>query len=211
MVKYLFNEAVLREDARRGSYFLRYLPWLVISAALAIIPWMAGIVAKITFFGQILEIMTLLISGLPVNFPQGFTPDICVKILISVVFGVIFILLLLFCIKNTKIPRLVITKNRVCLVKRPNKYYEVRYDEIDAFIINRHTLKIYTGGRKVFAFGPLADVFTTRDVITVILENRYVDEEKEAKQVNPASASEPEPIDQTSNVFPSSTTSSFSL
>ncbi|HJJ36344.1 MAG TPA: hypothetical protein O0X27_04100 [Methanocorpusculum sp.] len=197
MAKQLFNEAILREDARKGTYFIRYIPWLIITAALAIIPWVLASKIAIVYNGVVFVVNHLVFLN-KITFLPAFTSA---RILISVVFGVIFIILLVAGIRNLNIPRMVVTKNRVCLLKRPNKYYEARYDKIDAFVVKGNTLKVYAGGRKVFAFGPLPDVYTSRDAIVVILEKRYIDEEEQARQVKPVSASEAEPIDKPNDLF----------
>ena len=191
MAKQLFNEAILREDARKGTYFIRYIPWLIITAALAVIPWVLVSKVVIVYNGVAFVVNHLTFLNYIPSVP-AFT---AARILISVVFGVLFIILLVAGIRNLTIPRLIVTKNRVSLLKRPNKYYEARYDKIDAIVIKGKKLKIYADGRKVFAFGPLMDVYTARDAIVVILEKRYIDEKEEAKQVKPVAMSEAEPID----------------
>lgn len=191
MAKHQFNETILREDARKGTYFIRYIPWLIITAALAVAPWVlvtrvAFVYNGITYIAVAVPFMDL-IPSLP-----AFT---AARILVSAVFGILFVILLVAGIRNLVIPRLIVTKSRVCLLKRPHKYYEARYDKIDSIVIKGKTLKVYANGRKAFKFGPLADVYTARDAIVVILEKRYVDKEEEARQARPVSMSEAEPIE----------------
>ena len=189
MTQYLFGEEILREDRRVGSYFVRYLPWLIIFAALAVLPWILPL--------QIAWAATVM------NFVMVVIPNyLAARIVLSALFGIVFVLILISCIRNLNIPRLVITKTRLCYMKRPNKYCEARFDKIDALKIRGKTFTVYAGGRKVFSFGPLADPFITREALIVLVEKRYEEETEDSpSQTKPVSCSEAEPISKSGDVF----------
>lgn len=171
----LFNEVILREDTRRKSYFIRYLPILLITGALAILPWiLMRNIDTLTY-----TILSLIGKIIPAIYQELYLSLFIIKIILSTIFGILFIVFLVNGIRNTMIPRLVVTQHRVCLVKREHKYYEARFDKIDAFVIKGKKLIVYANGRKVFAFGPLDDVYTTRDAITKIMEGQFSPEETE--------------------------------
>lgn len=189
MTQYLFGEEILREDRRVGTYFVRYLPWLIIFAALAVLPWVLP-----QRFGWAATVMGYVMVVIP-NYTAA-------RIVLCVLFGIVAVLILISCIRNLKIPRLVITKTRVCCLKRPNKYCEARFDKIDAVKIRGKTISLYAGGRKVFSFGPIADPFITREALIVLVEKRYeVETEDSSAQTKPVSCSEAEPISKPGDVF----------
>ncbi|HJJ30867.1 MAG TPA: hypothetical protein O0X97_01300 [Methanocorpusculum sp.] len=187
MTQYLFGEEILREDRRVGSYFVRYLPWLIISAVLAVAPWILPL-----HYAWVASVF---------NYVMRVIPDyLYARIAVSVLFGIIFVILLIACLRNLKNPRLVITKNRICCMKRPNHYREARFDKIDALKVRGKTFAVYAGGRKVFAFGPISEPYTTREALVVLVEKRYEDDSSSA-QTKPLSCSEAEPVSKSGDVF----------
>ncbi|HJJ39334.1 MAG TPA: hypothetical protein O0X42_04265 [Methanocorpusculum sp.] len=189
MTNYLFGDEILREDRRVGSYFIRYIPWLVILAALAVLPWILP--QRYAWAATVLNYVIIVIPNY-----------LIARIALSVLFGIIFIVVLIVGIKKLKDPSLIITKSCVCYAKSAHKYREARFDKIDSIAISGRKISIYAGGRKVFSFGPVVNPVVTRDVIIVHVEKRYAESAEDSSvQTKPVSCSEAEPISKSGDVF----------
>ena len=188
MTHYLFGEEVLREDRRKGSYFVRYIPFLIIFAALAAAPWILP-----RYVPKAAEILFSLQTYIP-------NPTV-IKAIVCAVFAIIFVLILICGIRSLKIPRLIITGKRVCLIKRRKNYHEVRIDLIDSFKVRGNKISVYAGGRKVISFGPVIDTVATRDTIVLLINGEYTGEPSDSHQGRPSDYGEPESISKSGDVF----------
>ncbi len=157
MTKYLFNEGIVWEDRRKGSYLLPYIIFFIIFAVIAVLIWItAPLIA--------------LIPVLETVFPLWLvSPELLTKILVSAVSGVIALIILISGLVELNRPRLYLTPRRICLMSGIGSYQEVRFDKIDAIQIKKHTLIISAGGTKVIKFGPILDPYATRNAVVGLI------------------------------------------
>lgn len=157
MTKYLFNEGVVWEDRRKRSYIVPYIILFIILALIAVVIWLTA---------PLLALMSAIIPFLPLWL---VSPVLLTKILISVVFGVLALLVLIMGIMKLNRPRLFLTPRRLCLISGPRSYKEARFDKIDGIIIKGHKIIIFAGGKKVISFGPVNDPYATRNAIVGLI------------------------------------------
>jgi hypothetical protein len=157
MTKYLFNEGIVWEDRRKGSYLLPYIIIFIIFAVIAVLIWItAPLIA--------------LIPVLETVFPLWLvSPELLTKILVSAVSGVIALIILISGLVELNRPRLYLTPRRICLMSGIGSYQEVRFDKIDAIQIKKHTIIISAGGTKVIKFGPILDPYATRNAVVGLI------------------------------------------
>ncbi|MDO5846674.1 MAG: hypothetical protein Q4Q20_00015 [Methanocorpusculum sp.] len=182
------GEEILCKANRKGSYFIRYIPFLIIFAALAAAPWVLP-----RFIPKAAEILARIQTYIP-------NPTV-IKVSICAVFGIIFIIVLIAAIRNLNIPRLLITEKRVALFKGNKKCREARIDKIDSFKVSGNTLSVYAGGRRVFSFGPVDSVWSIRDTIVLLIEGEYKGEDAYPHQGKPTDTAEPESISKSGDVL----------
>lgn len=192
------GEEILCKVGRKGSYFVRCLPFLVIFAALAAAPWiLPRLIPKAAEL--LIRIQTYIQTYLP-----SVTPDVIftvIKASICAVFGIIFVIILIAAIRNLNIPYLLITEKRAALFKGSKKCREVRIDKIDAFKVSGNTLSVYAGGRRVFSFGPVESVWSLRDTLVLLIEGEYKGEDAYPHQGKPTDTAEPETIAKSGDVL----------
>lgn len=200
MAKYLFNEPIIREDHRKGTYIIPYIFAIIISIALAILPWI--LVPRVAILNALMQHAADQATFLTL-FNAYFPPITSLKIIITIVFGLLAIIFLGVGLRNLLTPRLILTANRLCLMKRPRKYYEARFNKITAFVIKGHKLKVYADGKKVFGFGPLDKVYAIRNEITEVMDKTLGQSapEKTPCEFVPISVSEPEHISRDGDMF----------
>ena len=183
------GEEILCESRRKGSYIIRYIPFLIIFAALAATPWILP-----RYIPKAAEILTRI---------QNYIPNpLVVKIGICAVFGIVFIIILIAAIRNLTSPCLLVTEKRVCLLRNSDtSSREARIDKIDAFKVSEKSIAVYTGGRRVFSFGPINNAKTVRDTIVLLIEGEYRGEDAYSHQEKPSAYSEPESISKSGDVL----------
>ncbi len=157
MTKYLFNEGIVWEDRRKGSYLLPYIIFFIIFAVIAVLIWITT-----PLFALIPMLQTVLPLWL-------VSPELLTKILVSAVSGVIALLILISGLVKLNRPRLYLTPRRLCLMAGTGSYKEVRFDKIDAIQVKKHTIIISAGGTKVIKFGPILDPYATRNAIVGLI------------------------------------------
>ena len=182
------GEEILCKVRRNGSYIVRYIPFLIIFAALAAAPWVLP-----RFVPKAAEILARIQTYIS-------NPTV-IKICICAVFGIIFVILLIAAINNLTAPCLLVTEKRVCLFKGSKKYREARIDKIDSFKVSGKSIAVYAGGRRVFSFGPINNAKTVRDTIVLLIEGEYRGEDAYSHQEKPSACSEPETIAKPGNVL----------
>ena len=182
------GEEILCESRRNGSYIVRYIPFLIIFAALAAAPWVLP-----RFVPKAAEILARIQTYIP-------NPTV-IKICICAVFGIIFVILLITAIRGITVPCLLVTEKRVSLFKGIKKYREARIDKIDSFKVSGKSIAVYAGGRRVFSFGPINNAGTVRDTIVLIIDGEYKGVEEYSHQEKPSACSEPETIAKPENVL----------
>jgi len=193
MAKYLFNEEILREDRRSGTYLIKFIVIAVILFIIAAGIWFYTLIPKIPtyvtlVFSKIQSICTTL------NLPVPKT--MVLQIIISIVFGVIGLIVLICGALGYTRPRLVLTPKRVCLIKGEKNYKETRFDKIESIRIKGNTLILYTSESKI-AFGPIIDAFGTRDAIVFVM-TKCRNGDSDDRQTR---CSEPEPYTKSGDVF----------
>jgi len=193
MEKYLFNEEILREDRRSGTYMIKFI---IISVILFLIS------AGIWFYTKIPKIpdyVNLFFSKIQLIWAHfNFTPPktVTLQIIISIIFGVAGIIVIICGAVGLSRARLVLTPKRVCLLKGKRNYKEARFDKIESIRIKRSTLILYTSDRKI-KFGPIPDAFGTRDAIVFVM-TKCRNEDNDSRQTR---CSEPEPYTKSGDVF----------
>ncbi|HJJ37728.1 MAG: hypothetical protein PHF01_01585 [Methanocorpusculum sp.] len=157
MTKYLFNEGIVWEDRRKGSYLLPYIILFILLAVIAIMIWLTAPIAAF-------------IPLLPLILPAWLiSPDLLTRILVSAVSGAVALIILISGLVDLNRPRLYLTPRRLCLMAGLGSYKEVRFDKIDAIQVKKHTIIISAGGTKVIRFGPIADPYATRNAIVGLI------------------------------------------
>ncbi len=154
MTKYLFNEGIVWEDRRKGSYLL---PYIIIFSVIAVLIWITT-----PLFALIPMLQTVLPLWL-------VSPELQIRILISATAGVIALILLISGRVGLKRPRLYLTPRRLCLMAGTGSYKEVCFDKIDAIQVKKHKIIISAGGTKVIKFGPILDSYATRNAIVGLI------------------------------------------
>ena len=157
MTKYLFNEGIVWEDRRKGSYLIPYIIFFIIFAVIAVLIWITT-----PLFALIPMLQTVLPLWL-------VSPELLTKILVSAVSGVIALIILISGLVGLNRPRLYLTPRRLCLMAGTGSYKEVRFDKIDAIQVKKHTIIISAGGTKVIKFGPILDPYATRNAIVGLI------------------------------------------
>ena len=152
MTKTMFNEEIVWEDRRKGSYLVPYIIIFIILAVIAVLIWITTPV--IAFIPALLTLPLWLVS-----------PVLLTKILVSAVAGVLALLVLLSGLIKLNRPRLFLTSERLCIMSGAKSYKEVRLDKIEAIFVRRSTIIILTGGKKVIRFGPVNDPYAIRNAI----------------------------------------------
>ncbi|MEA5037184.1 hypothetical protein SDC9_25366 [bioreactor metagenome] len=157
MTKYLFNEGIVWEDRRKGSYLLPYIIIFILLAVIAIVIWLTAPISG-------------LFPILPVILPAWFiSPDLLTRILVSAVAGAVALIILITGLVELNRPRLYLTPRRLCLMAGLGSYKEVRFDKIDAIRVKKHTIIISAGGTTVIKFGPILDPYATRNAIVGLI------------------------------------------
>lgn len=157
MTKYLFNEGIVWEDRRKGSYLLPYIIIFIIFAVIAVLIWItAPLIALIPLLETVFPLWLV-------------SPELLTKILVSAVSGVIALIILISGLVELNRPRLYLTPRRICLMSGIGSYQEVRFDKIDAIQIKKHTIIISAGGTKVIKFGPILDPYATRNAVVGLI------------------------------------------
>ncbi len=157
MTKYLFNEGIVWEDRRKGSYLVPYIIFFIIFAVIAVLIWITA---------PLFALLPALLPYLPVWL---ISPDLLLRILVSAVSGVIALIILISGLVGLNRPRLYLTPRRICLMSGVGSYKEVRFDKIDAIQIKKHTIIISAGGTKVIKFGPILDPYATRNAVVGLI------------------------------------------
>ncbi len=153
----MFNEGIVWEDRRKGSYLLPYIIIFIIFAVIAVLIW-------------ITTPLFALIPILPTVLPLWLvSPELLTRILVSAVAGVIALIILISGLMELKRPRLYMTPRRLCFMAGTGSYKEVRFDKIDAIQVKKHTIIISAGGTKVIKFGPILDPYATRNAIVGLI------------------------------------------
>ncbi len=183
MTKYLFNEGIVWEDKRTGSYIVPYLIFFILFAIPAVLVWFAK------------QILAYVPAGVPLPF-QASQFTLFVTITVCAVCGALALIILLAGIRNLRLPRLVMTPRRLCLMKGEGRYTEVRFKKIDAVYIRGNRIIISAGGKKVIRFGPVNDVYATRNAVVGLIEFEIRPPEDETIVFDKA-----EPIDKPGDVF----------
>lgn len=193
------GEEILCESRRKGTYILRYLPFLIILAALAAATWVLP-----RFVPKAAEILARIQACVQTYLPSA-TPDVIatvVKVSITAVLGIVFIILLIAAIRNLTSPCLLVTEKRVCLLKNSDTCSrEARIDKIDSFRLRKNSIAVYAGGRRVFCFSPVNNAKAVRDTIVLLIEGEYTGEDAYSHQEKPSACSEPETIEKPGNVL----------
>ena len=93
------GEEILCKVRRNGSYIIRYIPFLIIFAALAAAPWILP-----RFVPKAAEILARIQTYIP-------NPTV-IKICICAIFGIIFVILLITAIRGITVPCLLVTEKK---------------------------------------------------------------------------------------------------
>ena len=196
MSRYLFNEEIMREDKRSGTYLIKFIILAIVFYALATAIWF---IHKITFIAGYITQFLAKIQTVCGNHNLPVPSYAHLQIIFCIIFAVIGSIILIGGLVGLLSPSLYLTQKRVCVIKGKHNYREARFDKIDAIRIKGRKLILYTDKRKL-AFGPIADPYTARDAIVAIMTHRF--EEEDPKQTR---CSEPEPITKDGDVFDAET------
>lgn len=165
MSQYLFNEEVIWEDKRKGSYLVPFIIVIVILAACAVL---SCLLPKIVYSFAVAPAFLVTLAN--------FLIPTANKIIFASIFGVLAFVLLLVMIISFRVPRLFVTPKRLCLMLSKRNYKEARFDKIDAIKVRGHKIKVYADGKKVFGFGPIENPFATRNCIANMIELPYAED-----------------------------------
>lgn len=196
MSRYLFNEEIIREDKRSGTYLIKFIILAVVFYALAAAVW---VIQKIPFIAGYISQFLAKIQTFCGSHNLPVPTYTHLQIIFCIIFAAIGSIILIAGIVGLVSPHLYLTQKRVCLIKGKHKYRETRFDKIESIRIKGRKLILYAGKSKL-AFGPLSDPYTARDAIVAIMTHRF--DEEDSKQTR---CSEPEPISKDGDVFDADT------
>ncbi|MDO5843810.1 MAG: hypothetical protein Q4Q53_01515 [Methanocorpusculum sp.] len=162
MTKYLFNEGIVWEDSKKGSYIVPYIIGFIILALVAASAWLISVIVSL------LNSSDKLVPDFLITL-DGFFATPVEKIIVCAAAGIIALILLFVGIRNLKTSRFMLTPRRVCMMRGSKNYREVRLDKIDAIFVNGRKIKIFAGGKKVISFGPVEDPYATRNAVVGLI------------------------------------------
>jgi len=192
MTRYLFNEEILREDRRSGTYLIKYLVISIILFALAGGIWFYSHIPKVSTY---IDLLFLKIQTFCTNHYIPEPKIVHLQIIFCVILGLIGLIVLLCGIAGYNRPRLVLTEKRVCLIKGSKNYREARFDKIETIRIKGRKIILYTADKKL-SFGPINDAYATRDAVVMVITKWGEDDYSRQ-----TCCSEPEPITKDGDVF----------